>query len=198
MAYASLERADGKRCQCIYLIGKNSDGDVDWSNVRIRSLVQIKSHGQKVLKRMTEGEDVFRRLEESLPRLTGLLERLNHTFEPEVMSNRLIEQQMGGFLQPLGQQTGSAADGREHIIAASALCQLATPGEEGTSAQTTPQAVSYANITSLPAVFPNVLDGTLAPVMLSLNPQAIADIQRQQRHEQESSVGELKGLAVPL
>jgi hypothetical protein len=34
-------------------------------HVSFRSLVQIKSHAQKVMKRMEEGEDVFRRLEDN-------------------------------------------------------------------------------------------------------------------------------------
>jgi hypothetical protein len=42
-----------------------------------RSLVQIKSHAQKVLKRINSGENVFRRLEENVSRLHVLVTQIH-------------------------------------------------------------------------------------------------------------------------
>lgn len=97
--------------------------------------MQIKSHAQKVLKRLSEGEHVFRRLEENGARLHVLLSSFNETLDPTIVSGNT----MGAISFPIQSpttnrrkrrkidQVNSPLDGREHIIAASALCQLAAP-----------------------------------------------------------------------
>lgn len=96
-----------------------------------RSLVQIKSHAQKVLKRLSEGENVFQRLEQqdSIARLQMLLSMLNEPFDPHVATNPLSD--LASLLSKKKRKRHDAPiDGREHILAASALCQLATPAVE--------------------------------------------------------------------
>ena len=109
--------------------------------ISCRSLVQIKSHAQKVLKRLSDGEHVFRRLEENGGRLRSLLAGFHETLDSSALQGNFLEMTESSSLVP-DSSTGnvrrkrkkstetkeqSVLDGREHIIAASALCQLAAP-----------------------------------------------------------------------
>lgn len=75
-----------------------------------RTLVQIKSHAQKVLKRMEAGENVFRRLDENAGHAQLLITKLNNLHKTK---NKLSS-------PPQHQEQRRT----EHILAASALCQL--------------------------------------------------------------------------
>lgn len=122
-----------------------------------RSLVQIKSHAQKVLKRLDAGEDVFRRLEENL----GIIDRL----VVDAMKTQLSPAGLQEFnescrrtaslyskrkrptksskkaepqtVSPVNAAEsgpvyeagrGDAESGKESVIAAAALCQLSSIG----------------------------------------------------------------------
>jgi hypothetical protein len=143
-----------------------------------RSLVQIKSHAQKVLRRLDDGEDIFWRLRDHVAHLQTLLTELGEPFEPfdvddndvtATMSKRRRavnprphpqrvtaasvsstlwthgknrkrkqsqpqqQQQQHAALGPYG---GSSSGPCEHILAASALCQLATPSTAPPAAPT--------------------------------------------------------------
>jgi hypothetical protein len=121
-------------------------------------LVQIKSHAQKVLKRISSGENVFRRLEENVSRLHVLVTQIHSqlNLEPptvllqpttflsysglgDVMTadkkKKAVEvnenEEGADALQRKRPRNNEKAskNGTEHI-AASALCQLAGPEDE--------------------------------------------------------------------
>jgi hypothetical protein len=122
-----------------------------------RSLVQIKSHAQKVLKRIEIGENVFRRLEENFLRVNVLVSEIHQAFGldhipialsstviPSIQKERNKNPTFHSQIQPSTavqtphslvdtnatvQIESHASEGTEHILAASALCQLATPDE---------------------------------------------------------------------
>lgn len=121
-----------------------------------RSLVQIKSHGQKVLKRLSEGENVFRRLEENSARLYGLLAKMGESMDYQVISNMLEQSDLESWktnsrrkrkADEMGQVT-SEVSGREQIIAASALCALAGP-PTGISTQPKPTKASSGTMAEI-------------------------------------------------
>jgi hypothetical protein len=115
-------------------------------------LVQIKSHAQKVLKRLDVGENVFRRLEDNSQRLETLVVHIHEQLGLEspplnnfsASSSSLNEQQQQLTRRRPNEQ-GQEDKVAEHSIrpnnqdqedniAASALCQLAAPaGAWGTS-----------------------------------------------------------------
>jgi hypothetical protein len=126
-----------------------------------RSLVQIKSHAQKVLKRLDVGENVFRRLEDNSQRLETLVvhihEKLGLDSPPlnnfTSASSLKEQQQQLTKRRPNEQaQAGKEAEhirpneenqedgGAEHIDAASALCQLAAPAGAWSGASAAPSA----------------------------------------------------------
>lgn len=108
-----------------------------------RSLVQIKSHAQKVLKRQEAGEDIFRKLDDANPRLIDSLvaqaarerEALRaagvnvNTTKP---AKSLIAAAQKSVNKSAPKKKKS--DG-ESVIAAAALCQLSSVGG-GTGAGT--------------------------------------------------------------
>jgi hypothetical protein len=112
--------------------------------------VQIKSHAQKVLKRLDVGENVFRRLEDNSQRLEILVVKihdqlgleslpLNTSSSPSSLKEQQQlkqqtrrrpkeqEQEDGGAEHIRPKEQDQEDGGAEHIIAASALCQLAAP-----------------------------------------------------------------------
>lgn len=133
-----MERDDGRRLASICPIGTS----VRLKSVALavhplltcfdacRSLVQIKSHAQKVLQRQDDGENIFRRLDENQAR-TEMLIGMFHArggeaaalFHPAPAGKRYrqVKQKSAG--------PGHDGTGADFIIAASALCQLAGPGE---------------------------------------------------------------------
>jgi hypothetical protein len=121
-------------------------------------LVQIKSHAQKVLKRLSSGENVFLRIEENISRLFTLVTQMHESLgleppssllQPSTFSLNIAESSRktksyegknpvsseisldndGNDAKPKKRaRTKASKDGTEHL-AASALCQLAD--EEG-------------------------------------------------------------------
>jgi hypothetical protein len=114
--------------------------------------VQIKSHAQKVLKRLEVGENVFRRLEDNSQRLESLvmnihdqmgLDSLPLTISPSPSSSSSLKEQQlqklqtrrrpkkqdqeDGGAEHIRPKEGEQEDGIGDIDAASALCQLAAP-----------------------------------------------------------------------
>jgi len=110
----------------LFLFGLRRFGKGRWKKISIylpdRSLVQIKSHAQKVLKRLDAGENVFRRLHENVNRTEALVSAIHARYRidpPDWWTKR---------------KTQDAADVAEQFDAASALCQLGVcsqPGSEG-------------------------------------------------------------------
>jgi Myb-like DNA-binding domain len=123
-----------------------------------RSLVQIKSHAQKVLKRIEMGENVFRRLEENCTRLNVLVSEIHQAFgldqvpivfrnavnsssdktincklnvQNQVSQSPTIRNQnpMINISTSSDRLENVSSEGSEHNLAASALCQLASPDE---------------------------------------------------------------------
>ena len=94
-----------------------------WLRIFHRSLVQIKSHAQKVIKRFDNGEDVFLRLDENMMRTEAAVAQIHEHLRNE------------GIPIPPGQANACVqqtkkprmVEAREQIVAASALCQLAQP-----------------------------------------------------------------------
>jgi hypothetical protein len=100
-----------------------------------RSLVQIKSHAQKVLKRLKEGEHVFRRLEENGGRLQMLLAGFNEVMDPKIIQAAVFDTNPEPSQTRRKRRKTTVPEGREHIIAASALCQLAAPTRPPTKSE---------------------------------------------------------------
>lgn len=121
------------------------------------SLVQIKSHAQKVLKRLDSGENIFRRLEENCARLHVLVSQIHHQLGLEAPQNIL------GVPPP-----------HNDMLAASALCQL---GENNTSTANPIAALNAVtnNATSAPAnaPVPTPIPGVLGPPPTNDDPDSI-------------------------
>jgi hypothetical protein len=125
-----------------------------------RSLVQIKSHAQKVLKRINSGEHVFRRLEENISRLQGLVRHIHQQLNiepPKILLQPIPVLSYAGCIvhhtdstqvkRAAPETTTNEHDGEDpsqqkrhrntksskdgtEHLAASALCQLAGPDDE--------------------------------------------------------------------
>ena len=120
-----------------------------FDNFYVRSLVQIKSHAQKVLKRLEAGENVFRRLEENYNIIDNLVvqaakqheglaqaphvpkstvaKRSRKPTETEYMDRQVPQH----AFDPMYEYSGSVVpqtpvDGDVAALAASALCQLSS------------------------------------------------------------------------
>lgn len=95
-----------------------------------RSLVQIKSHAQKVLKRYNQGENVFYRLDDNASRLQKLLATIPITGNGQE-SSKILLPKFTSLTQARNKDPppSKELDARQHIIAASALCQLAAPSD---------------------------------------------------------------------
>ena len=89
----------------------------------IRSLVQIKSHAQKVIKRYDNGEDVFLRLDENIVRMEAIVAQIHDHMKNEGIA---IPPAVQGALTR-EKKKPKMVDVREQIVAASALCQLSQP-----------------------------------------------------------------------
>eukprot|EP00527_Entomoneis_sp_CCMP2396_P001581 CAMPEP_0198145372 /NCGR_PEP_ID=MMETSP1443-20131203/23040_1 /TAXON_ID=186043 /ORGANISM="Entomoneis sp., Strain CCMP2396" /LENGTH=187 /DNA_ID=CAMNT_0043809001 /DNA_START=71 /DNA_END=634 /DNA_ORIENTATION=+ len=107
----------------LFLYGLRRFGKGRWKKISIylpdRSLVQIKSHAQKVLKRLDAGENVFRRLHENVKRTDALVSSIHIRYgidPPDWWAKR---------------KSQDAADVAEQFDAASALCQLSTKSSTG-------------------------------------------------------------------
>ena len=87
-----------------------------------RSLVQIKSHAQKVIKRYDNGEDVFLRLDENIVRTEAVVAQIHDQMKNEGIP---IPPALGGTIPR--ERKVKMVDVREQIVAASALCQLSQP-----------------------------------------------------------------------
>ena len=88
-----------------------------------RSLVQIKSHAQKVIKRFDNGEDVFLRLDENMIRTEAAVAQIHEHLRNEGIPIPAAQP------NACNRQTKKPrmVEVREQIVAASALCQLAKP-----------------------------------------------------------------------
>ena len=96
--------------------------------------MQIKSHAQKVLKRLESGENVFRRLHENVRRTDALVQAIHCKYgldSPEWWTTK--------------RKVQDAADVAEQFDAASALCQLSSHASaendvsSAASSRTTPE-----------------------------------------------------------
>jgi len=119
----------------------------------LRSLVQIKSHAQKVLKRLELGENVFRRLEENYNIIDTLISQAAHQHDAlarfsenggmsipgrRTSRNKFFEEPPLSYGQLFGTTTASTGppvvkpitqappEGDVAALAASALCQLSS------------------------------------------------------------------------
>lgn len=135
----------------LFLYGLRRFGKGRWKKISIylpgRSLVQIKSHAQKVLKRMDAGENVFRRLHESSSRTDALVQSIHLKYgldSPEwwrLCANGGSNNNNNNSVNKRKVQDASApSDVAEQFDAASALCQL--------SSSTTPTCKAIASPTS--------------------------------------------------
>lgn len=146
----------------LFLYGLKRFGKGRWKKMSIylphRSLVQIKSHAQKVLKRLEAGENVFRRLEENYNVIDALIveaakqrddlaksnglksvsstlkrkratKRSPSTQQPATQSLPEFSHQTS-LLSNFGTDTSrnDADAGKGAVIAAAALCQLSSVG----------------------------------------------------------------------
>jgi hypothetical protein len=91
-----------------------------------RSLVQIKSHAQKVMKRFDSGEDVLQRLDENQIRTEALVANIHDCLQEQGMKPPRGMTSIQMQQQPF-QKIVKVTDAREQIVAASALCQLSQP-----------------------------------------------------------------------
>eukprot|EP00934_Nitzschia_sp_Nitz4_P007546 Nitzschia sp. Nitz4//scaffold1_size375055//350823//351524//NITZ4_000339-RA/size375055-processed-gene-0.395-mRNA-1//1//CDS//3329541234//7536//frame0 len=134
----------------LFLYGLKRFGKGRWKKMSIylpfRSLVQIKSHAQKVLKRIEAGENVFRRLEENCNIIDSLIvqaakqrDALSHCppqpksvtakrklgNKPAVVSP-VPPTMMTGYSGITSSVESSPVDADVAALAASALCQLSS------------------------------------------------------------------------
>lgn len=107
-----------------------------------RSLVQIKSHAQKVLKRLEAGENVFRRLEENYGIVDSLIvqaakqrdslaaptDSKSLVAKRKLQSNKPERVDSEYPTQQLPPNPENPSEGRGAVIAAAALCQLSSFG----------------------------------------------------------------------
>jgi len=140
----------------LFLYGLKMFGKGRWKKMSIylphRSLVQIKSHAQKVLKRQQAGENIFRRLEENRCEIDNLVMQAASQREALRMTNRNVNtacmkqrQQQKRLDVPLTKtitpissssslsQTSDSSDiagqtSDSSVLAAAALCQLSSIG----------------------------------------------------------------------
>ena len=108
-----------------------------------RSLVQIKSHAQKVLKRLETGENVFRRLEENYSIVDSLIvqaaqqrDALGDSKSLSAAAKRKSQNKRSQSGKAQNQQhvtadsaseaTTAVDSGKSDVIAAAALCQLSS------------------------------------------------------------------------
>ncbi|CAJ1966993.1 unnamed protein product [Cylindrotheca closterium] len=131
----------------LFLYGLKRFGKGRWKKMSIylphRSLVQIKSHAQKVLKRLEAGENVFRRLEENYGIVDSLIvqaakqrDSLALPSDPKSLSAAKRKRQTNKEeridpnypTQQLPPNPENPSEGRGAVIAAAALCQLSSFG----------------------------------------------------------------------
>ena len=126
----------------LFLYGLKKFGKGRWKKISIflphRSLVQIKSHAQKVLKRQEGGEDIFRKLEETDTKYVDSLV-IVAAREREALRAAGVNvntTKPAKSLIAAAQKTESKnapkrkkSDG-ESVIAAAALCQLSSVGPD--------------------------------------------------------------------
>jgi hypothetical protein len=113
---------------------------------------------------MGEGENVYGRLEEYTSRLYELLSKLHEPFDPQLVSSSALANDNPLLVDSTVtdnlalslshskrkrsdnemEEESPALDGREHIIAASALCQLFAPSASNTDGS------SYTNLPQQP------------------------------------------------
>lgn len=134
----------------LFLYGLKRFGKGRWKKMSVylphRSLVQIKSHAQKVLKRMEAGENVFRRLEENYSLVDNLVVQAAKQHEaitgtphsPKSTMAKRKKQSDNDFMDRSSPQSFSPIyscgesgpeppiDGDVAALAASALCQLSS------------------------------------------------------------------------
>lgn len=121
-----------------------------------RSLVQIKSHAQKVLKRLESGENVFRRLEENYGIVDTLIVQAAKQRDSMALpadskslaakrklqankTERIESEYPSTTTQLLPPNPENPSEGRGAVIAAAALCQLSSFGTTTTWEQQQPQ-----------------------------------------------------------
>ena len=140
----------------LFLYGLKMFGKGRWKKMSIylphRSLVQIKSHAQKVLKRQQAGENIFRRLEENRCEIDNLvmqaasqreaLRMTNRNVNPACMKQRQQQKRLDvpltKTITPISSssslsQTSDSSDiagqtSDSSVLAAAALCQLSSIG----------------------------------------------------------------------
>ncbi|EEC50126.1 predicted protein [Phaeodactylum tricornutum CCAP 1055/1] len=149
----------------LFLYGLRKFGKGKWKKMSAylpnRSLVQIKSHAQKVLKRIDQGEHVFRRIEENNARLELLVasihDRLGHEAPALLLPKTAAanKRPRRSVVSPKVDPPIPAVelDAQQHIIAASALCQLAAP--TGPGAWDTPTTCPPGSTGSSPVLHPD-------------------------------------------
>lgn len=126
----------------LFLHGLKRFGKGRWKKMSVylphRSLVQIKSHAQKVLKRQEGGEDIFRKLDETDPRFIDnlLVQAVRERDALRAAGVNVNTTKPAKSLIAAAQKTENKAapkrkksDG-ESVIAAAALCQLSSVGPD--------------------------------------------------------------------
>lgn len=130
-----------------------------------RSLVQIKSHAQKVIKRYDNGEDVFLRLDENIVRTEAVVAQIH-----DQMKNEGIPIPPAPGLGIARERKVKMVDVREQIVAASALCQLSQPTPSPLPPLTTTTGHSssfktHAVVSSKPVQIRNIVLGSSSNVV---------------------------------
>jgi len=92
-----------------------------------------------VLKRIEAGENLFRRLDENSERLERLLAEIHEKVHP-TMSHSVLANGSPPKRRRRAKSQVKKEDGTEHIIAASALCQLGAPANASTWENNTPSS----------------------------------------------------------
>ncbi|KAG7346469.1 Myb-like DNA-binding protein [Nitzschia inconspicua] len=143
----------------LFLLGLKRFGKGRWKKMSVylphRSLVQIKSHAQKVIKRQEAGEDIFQKLDDATPQLVeslvlqaaqerealraagvnvnttkpskSLLDAAKKSSASKSTNNKRTTPNKNKFNDEI-ERGPNGTGGPESVIAAAALCQLSSVG----------------------------------------------------------------------
>jgi SHAQKYF class myb-like DNA-binding protein len=104
----------------LFLHGLKIYGRGRWKKIRhflpTRSLVQIKSHAQKVLKREQAGDDIFAALKTHKEKLEMLLKNKDHLFHPMINTPSLDANQGYGMIHGKHMPTCKISQHKKNIV----------------------------------------------------------------------------------
>ncbi|CAB9501141.1 expressed unknown protein [Seminavis robusta] len=174
----------------LFLYGLSVFGKGRWKKISAyvpdRSLVQIKSHAQKVLKRLDAGENVFLRLEENRERLKSLVEEANLRIDRKEAKANLLSP---------NKKKRKRASTRKPSEPYSALITEAAPWDQPHESWRKPNSTQCSTASSSPV--PSLLSASEDPPCVSLQPPEQNDTTMERRSSASSCTSATTGQAAP-